>query len=172
MKELADKYGLNSEVTKIGFKYIAEIMTTRDVLVGGEESGGLAVKGHIPERDGIWIGLMILEFMAKSGKSLVSLIQEVYDEVGSFWVERDDLHISEKQKLQIIQNCLEDKYSNFGNFIISGKESTDGYKFRLGEGRWVLIRPSGTEPVLRVYAQGNDIEDSISILSAVRSTIL
>ena len=70
MKKLADQFGLESEVTKIGFKYIAEIMTTEDVLVGGEESGGLAVKGHIPERDGIWIGLMILEFMAKTGKSL------------------------------------------------------------------------------------------------------
>ncbi len=75
MKQLADMYGLESECTKIGFKYIAEIMIKEDVLVGGEESGGLAVKGHIPERDGIWMGLLILEFMAKTGKSLKELIQ-------------------------------------------------------------------------------------------------
>ena len=76
MKKLADQYGLTTEITKIGFKYIAEIMTQRDVLTGGEESGGLAVKGHIPERDGIWIGLMIAEFMATTGKSL-ELIKKV-----------------------------------------------------------------------------------------------
>ncbi|MFM2393869.1 MAG: phosphoglucosamine mutase, partial [Bacteroidota bacterium] len=77
MKKLAEYYGLECEVTKIGFKYIAEIMINEDVLVGGEESGGLAVKGHIPERDGVWIGLMIMEFMAVTGKSLKQLIQEI-----------------------------------------------------------------------------------------------
>jgi phosphomannomutase len=91
MVQMAKKFGLEVEVTKIGFKYIAEIMTREDVLVGGEESGGLAVKGHIPERDGVWIGLMILEFMAKTGKSLSELIQLVYDEVGTFAFDRDDL---------------------------------------------------------------------------------
>ncbi|HMP28863.1 MAG TPA: phosphoglucomutase/phosphomannomutase family protein, partial [Saprospiraceae bacterium] len=83
MKKLAEIYGLDCEVTKIGFKYIAEIMTKEDVLVGGEESGGLAVKGHIPERDGVWIGLMVMEFMALTGKTLKQLIQEVYAKVGS-----------------------------------------------------------------------------------------
>ena len=84
MKKLAEYYGLNCEVTKIGFKYIAEIMTKEDVLVGGEESGGLAVKGHIPERDGVWMGLLIMEFMAVTGKSIKQLIAEVYSKVGSF----------------------------------------------------------------------------------------
>jgi len=89
MKKLAQHYGLDIEITKIGFKYIAEIMQQEDVLVGGEESGGLAVKGHIPERDGVWIGLVIMEFMAKTGKSLKELIQDVYDIVGPFDFSRD-----------------------------------------------------------------------------------
>jgi len=87
---MCEKYGLDLEVVKIGFKHLCGIMLTEDVLVGGEESGGIAVKGHIPERDGVWNGLVIWEFMAKSGKSLRELIQEVYDVVGEFAFERND----------------------------------------------------------------------------------
>jgi len=172
MREMAIKYGLPYEITKIGFKYIAEIMTQRDVLVGGEESGGLAVKGHIPERDGIWIGLMILEFMASTGKSLEELIQELYDEVGAFWFDRDDLHITEEVKQGVIKACKEGKYTSFGNEKVISTEDLDGFKFIFGIERWVMIRPSGTEPVLRVYAQGKDVKDTRSILDAVKKTIL
>ncbi|MDV7402026.1 phosphoglucomutase/phosphomannomutase family protein, partial [Arthrospira platensis SPKY1] len=93
MIQLARQYGLDVEVTPIGFKYIAEIMTREDVLIGGEESGGLAVKGHIPERDGVWMGLLILEFMARTGKSLDELVEMAYQKVGSFHFDRLDLHI-------------------------------------------------------------------------------
>ena len=172
MRELAIKYGLPYEITKIGFKYIAEIMTTRDVLVGGEESGGLAVKGHIPERDGIWIGLMILEFMASTNKSLEELIQELYDEVGAFWFDTDDLHITEEIKQDVIHSCKVGKYTSFGKDVIIATEDLDGYKFIFGNERWVMIRPSGTEPVLRVYAQGKDATDTRTILDAVKATIL
>lgn len=172
MRDLAEKYGLKCEITKIGFKYIAEIMTERDVLVGGEESGGLAVKGHIPERDGIWIGLMILEFMASTGKSLEQLISDLYDEIGTFWFDRDDLHITDSQKNQVIENCQNNIYSSFGDNKIMQTETLDGFKFLFGNQRWVMIRPSGTEPVLRVYAQGKDVADTRSILDAVKSTIL
>ncbi|HRP84296.1 MAG TPA: phosphoglucomutase/phosphomannomutase family protein, partial [Saprospiraceae bacterium] len=172
MRELANKYGLPCEITKIGFKYIAEIMTTRDVLVGGEESGGLAVKGHIPERDGIWIGLMILEFMASTGKSLEALIQELYEEVGAFWFDRDDLHISEQQKQNVIKACKEGQYTSFGPNKVISTEDLDGFKYIFGDERWVMIRPSGTEPVLRVYAQGKDVADTRNMLDAVKTTIL
>lgn len=172
MKKLAELYGLETEVTKIGFKYIAEIMTKEDVLVGGEESGGLAVKGHIPERDGIWMGLLILEFMAKTGKSLKELIQEVYDLVGSFAFDRDDLHIKEAQKQEIISLCKESHYDSFGAYKVDSTETVDGYKFNLGDGKWLMIRPSGTEPVLRVYAQGKDSAEVRSILDAAHETLL
>ncbi len=172
MKKMAEIYGLDCEVTKIGFKYIAEIMTREDVLVGGEESGGLAVKGHIPERDGVWIGLTILEFMAKTGKTLKELIQEVYDTVGTFAFDRDDLHITEAQKQAVIADCKANKYTHFGNFPITGTETIDGYKFILSEDEWIMIRPSGTEPVLRVYAQAPNLAQARILLDATIATIL
>jgi phosphomannomutase len=172
MQKMAEKFGLPYEITKIGFKYIAEIMTQEDVLVGGEESGGLAVKGHIPERDGVWIGLLVFEFMAKSGKSIKGLVQEVYDIVGKFAVERDDLHVKESQKQAIIAACKASQYKSFGDYKVSAVEDLDGWKFRLGGDNWVMIRPSGTEPVLRVYAQAENLDQCRAILDATRETIL
>lgn len=170
MTKLAASFGLPVEITKIGFKYIAEIMAQEDVVVGGEESGGLAVKGHIPERDGIWIGLMIMEFMAKTGKSLKELIREVYDLVGPFSFDRDDLHMEEAQKQAIIQTCKENPYKAFGTYQVETLETIDGFKFILDENRWILIRPSGTEPVLRVYAQAPEAKEVRQILDAVGQT--
>ncbi|MCB0641196.1 MAG: phosphoglucomutase/phosphomannomutase family protein [Phaeodactylibacter sp.] len=172
MKKMAEQFGLEVVITKIGFKYIAEIMAQEPVLVGGEESGGLAVSGHIPERDGIWIGLLILEFMAKTGKTIKQLIQEVYAEVGSFSFDRDDLHIDQETKLAVIDTCKNNPYKAFGSYQVESIEAVDGYKFHLGEGQWVMIRPSGTEPVLRVYAQAPTDADVRSILDAANATLL
>ncbi len=171
MKKLAEQYGLEIEVTKIGFKYIAEIMANEDVIVGGEESGGLAVKGHIPERDGIWIGLMILEFMAKTGKSLKELIQEVYALVGPFSFDRDDLHVSNEKKQEVIKTAKENPYSSFGSYQIERIENVDGTKFYISDDEWVLVRPSGTEPVLRVYAQSEDAAAVRRLLDAAREAM-
>lgn len=171
VKQLCEHYGLNYQVTKIGFKYIAEIMTTQSVLVGGEESGGIAAAGHIPERDGVWMGLLLLEFMAKTGKSLKELIKEVYALVGPFSFDRDDLHISNDLKWSIIDKCKANAYTAFGPYTIQKTESIDGYKFYLSDDSWVMIRPSGTEPVLRVYAQGPTAEDVRKILDATHSTL-
>jgi phosphomannomutase len=172
MPQLAKKFGLEVEITKIGFKYIAEIMTKEDVLVGGEESGGLAVKGHIPERDGVWIGLMILEFMAKTGKSLRELIQLVYDEVGTFAFDRDDLHITQAQKDDVLNKCHGDHYTSFGPYTITRTEKLDGFKYYLSNDTWVMIRPSGTEPVLRVYCEAADRNTARTTLDAVRKELL
>ncbi len=171
MKKLAEKFGLEIQVTKIGFKYIAEIMINEDVVVGGEESGGLAVKGHIPERDGIWNGLLIMEFIAKTGKSIKQLIQEVYDEVGPFAFDRDDLHIANDKKWAIMDNCKNNTYTAMGDYKVQKVENVDGYKFYFSDDEWVMIRPSGTEPVLRVYAQAPDMEGVRSILKATHATL-
>ncbi|MCC6459081.1 MAG: phosphoglucomutase/phosphomannomutase family protein [Saprospiraceae bacterium] len=172
LKKMAEKFGLPYEITKVGFKYIAEIMTQEDVLVGGEESGGLAVKGHIPERDGIWMGLLVFEFMAKTGKTVKGLVQEVYDEVGAFAFERDDLHITEAQKQAVIAACQARSYKAFGDYKIQGMEDLDGWKFLLGNEKWVMIRASGTEPVLRVYAQSGSLAECRQMLDATRAAIL
>ncbi len=172
MIQLAEKFGLEVEVTKIGFKYIAEIMTNEDVLVGGEESGGLAVKGHIPERDGVWIGLMILEFMAKTGKTLQELVQLVYDEVGTFAFDRYDLHITQALKEKVIANCKANAYTEFGSLKIVNTQTLDGFKYYLDNGTWIMIRPSGTEPVLRVYCEAPDRFKAISTLDIVKAVLL
>lgn len=171
MKKLAELYGLEFEVTKIGFKYIAEIMTREDIIVGGEESGGLAVKGFIPERDGIWIGLMIMEFMAKTGKKISELIEELYEKVGRFSLDRDDLHIDNARKEAIIDRCAKGEITQIGSRPVIRTETIDGYKFYLSEDDWVMIRPSGTEPVLRVYAQGTTAEDARAILDQTHLTL-
>lgn len=171
LKKLCELYHLPFEVTKIGFKYIAEIMANENVLVGGEESGGIAAAGHIPERDGVWIGLLILEFMAKTGKSIKELIQEVYDLVGPFAFDRDDLHLTNEKKLAIIKKCENNEYKKFGDYTIQRVETVDGYKFYLAEDKWVMIRASGTEPLLRVYAQGPSEEEVRNILKATHAAL-
>ena len=172
VKKMCEIYGLEHQVTKIGFKYIAEIMVHENVLVGGEESGGIAVAGHIPERDGIWDGLVILELMAKSGKSVTELIQEVYDVVGPFSYNRNDLHITEELKAGIIENCKNQKYTAFGEFRITKVEDIDGYKFYFGDDETVMVRASGTEPVLRVYAEAPTAERVQQLLDAAKQTLL
>lgn len=171
VEKLCKHYGLEIEVTKIGFKEIANIMINEDVLLGGEESGGIAVKGHIPERDGIWMGLIIWEFMAKSGKTLEELIEEVYAIVGPFQFERNDLHITEDLKQRIIANCKANNYKSFGPYKVKEVKTIDGFKYFFDDERWVMIRPSGTEPVLRTYAEAPTLEEVRVILDATAKEI-
>jgi phosphomannomutase len=171
VKKMAEHYHLESQVVKIGFKYICGIMVDEDVLLGGEESGGIAIKGHIPERDGIWMGLTIWEYMAKSGKTLDELIQEVYEIVGAFHFERNDLHLSEEKKQEIIKNCEEGNYTHFDQYEVKKIETIDGHKFYFDDGSWLMIRPSGTEPVLRCYAEGENQAQADDILRACKHEI-
>ncbi|HYG15661.1 MAG TPA: phosphoglucomutase/phosphomannomutase family protein, partial [Bacteroidia bacterium] len=140
--------------------------------VGGEESGGIAIKGHIPERDGIWMGIALLEYMAKSGKSLEELIEEAYAIVGPFAMERIDHHISEAQKQTVLTNCKQGNYKSFGQLNVEKVEDIDGWKFHLGNGEWVMIRASGTEPVLRTYCQASTSERAYEVLNILADVIL
>jgi phosphomannomutase len=170
---MCDHYGLKHQEVPIGFKYIAGIMAdeNNDVLLGGEESGGIAIKTFIPERDGIWMGLTIWEFMAKSGKSLEELIDEVYQIVGPFAFERADLHIDEKLKQDIIKKCQNKEFNMFGKYKVKRVETLDGFKYFFDDNRWLMIRPSGTEPVLRTYAEAPTLEEVRHILENCRLTI-
>lgn len=172
IKNMCQHYGLELDVMKIGFKYICGVMVKEDVLVGGEESGGIAIKGHIPERDGIWMGLTIWEFMAKSGKSLKELIKEVYDITGTFWFERNDLHIDETTKQRVLDACKKGAYKEFGKYKVSRIEDLDGYKYFFDENTWLMIRASGTEPVLRLYAEGATKEIAFDILEHSKKALL
>lgn len=172
IKNMCAHYNLPLDVVKIGFKYICGIMVTEDVLVGGEESGGIAIKGHIPERDGIWMGLTIWEFMAKTGKSLKELIQEVYDITGTFWFERNDLHIDEATKTKVLTNCKANSYKEFGKYKVQRVDDLDGWKYFFDDNTWVMIRASGTEPVLRVYAEGATKQIAEDILADAKKVLL
>jgi phosphomannomutase len=172
VEQICKHYGLDQETVQIGFKHIAGKMIAEDVLLGGEESGGIATTGHIPERDGIWMGLILFEFMAKSGKSLDDLIAEVYEIVGSFAFERIDLHIDNVTKFRIIDDCNSGKFTKFGEYKVERVEKTDGFKFFFDADTWLMIRPSGTEPVLRTYAEANNQNKAFDILAACKSTIL
>lgn len=170
--KLCAHYGLENIVTPVGFKHIAGYMVEDDVLVGGEESGGIAIKGFIPERDGIWMGLTILEFMAKTGKSLDELLAEVYSIVGEFAYDRNDLRLTNEKKIEIMEKCKNNEFSSFEDLAIQKIETTDGFKFYLDDYNTILIRPSGTEPLLRVYSEAESMDDVNSNLEKVRNTIL
>jgi phosphomannomutase len=174
IQKLCDTYGLNNTVTRIGFKYICDLIVNsgKPFMVGGEESGGIAFAGHIPERDGIWAGLMIWELMTRTGSSLQELVQEIYDITGKFAVERYDLHITEELKQSIISKCKNSGYASFGDLKVQHTEDLDGYKFFFSEDSWVMIRPSGTEPVLRVYAEASSSADAFRILDTVKAVLL
>ncbi len=170
--KLCDAYGIEHITTKIGFKYIAPYMMDGETMLGGEESGGIAISGFIPERDGIWIGLTLMQFMATTGKSLNDLLDEVYEVVGDFAYERNDLRLPEEQKMQIVEHCKNGDYQSFGDLEVQNVRTIDGFKFELPNETYVLIRSSGTEPLLRVYCEAKTKQDVEDTLQKVKDTIL
>ena len=152
LDRMGRQYGLNVVTTPIGFKYIGPLMVERDVLVGGEESGGMAVKGHIPERDGLFIGLLVVEMMVKRERTLSGLVRELMDEFGPHYQARQDLHTTPARKESALASLQSDGFAEVAGAPVTTTETLDGFKFRT-DGGWLLFRPSGTEPVLRVYAE-------------------
>jgi phosphomannomutase len=171
LQKLCAHYNLPLQTTQIGFKHITGYFLTEDVLLGGEESGGIAIKGHIPERDGIWMGLVIWEFMAKSGKSLDDLIQEVYAIVGPFNYDRRDLHLTENQKQTAMQRCKLG-LDRIGTWKVEAIETLDGFKFMLPNDAWLLVRASGTEPVLRLYGETDSAHNTQALLDAAEQALI
>jgi len=171
LNKQADKYGLPIEVTPIGFKYIAELIVNGDVIVGGEESGGLSVKGHLPERDGLYIGLLMTEMMVKSGKKLSELVQELFDEFGDHAYYRNDLHTEESKKQAMIEHCTQKKLTEIDGKAVAEWQFTDGIKQLMEDGSWLLVRPSGTEPVLRIYAEAPTADQAKAMVEDVTKIV-
>jgi phosphomannomutase len=165
---LAEKYGLRLFETPIGFKHICELMLVEDILMGGEESGGLGVKGHIPERDGILLGLLLLEAMAVSGKGLRQMLNETMNEIGHFFYRRIDRHINDDAKKQLAERMKSDPPAEIDGRRVVSTNFSDGFKFIFENGDWLLIRPSGTEPVLRLYSEASTPEQVESLLRSAR----
>jgi len=165
---LAEKYGLELFETPIGFKHICELMLDNDILMGGEESGGLGVKGHIPERDGILMGLLLLEAMAMSGKGLKELLDETMDELGHFYYRRLDLQIEQSAKERLVERLKSGGLKEIAGSSVEATNFSDGFKFIFSGGSWLLIRPSGTEPVLRLYSEAGSPAEVEKLLAAGR----
>jgi len=153
---LAQKYELPLYETPIGFKHICELMLEKTILMGGEESGGLGITGHIPERDGVLMGLLLLETIALTGKGLRQQLEEIMDEIGHFFYRRIDTHIGSEAKDQLLQRLTNNPPTVIADRVVSTTNVSDGFKFVFDNGDWLLIRPSGTEPVLRLYSEAND----------------
>ena len=166
---LCKKFGLPLFETPIGFKHICELMLEQDILMGGEESGGLGVKGHIPERDGILMGLLLLEAMAMTGKGLNQLLTETMDEIGHFYYRRIDLAIGNSAKERLIGRLKDGGIPTIAGRTVAETNFRDGFKYIFADGSWLLIRPSGTEPVLRLYSEADDPAVVEKLLDAGRS---
>jgi len=156
---LAKAHDLPVYETPVGFNYIADHMLKEDILIGGEESGGIAFRGHIPEGDGALMALLLIEMVSTSGASLFELVEDLIKEYGPVHYQRTDLRLSQPiAKDQMTRQLLEETPPEIGGERVTDIQSVDGVKFILADDSWLLIRPSGTEPVLRVYAEGRSPE--------------
>lgn len=147
-------HGLTLHETPVGFNHIADLMTLRDVLMGGEESGGISLRGHIPEGDGVLMGLMLLEVMAAYGAPLHEIVADLQATYGPAQYGRIDSRLSRAlPKAQMTTLLADGAPQHLNGETVTRVDTLDGVKFRLADGGWLLIRPSGTEPVLRIYAE-------------------
>lgn len=156
---LAKKYGVPIYETPVGFNHIADYMLKEDILIGGEESGGISFRGHIPEGDGILMGLLVIEMVAASGVTLYELVENLLQQVGPVHYQRNDLRLSRPvSKDRMVQHLEENTPNSIAGEGVAEISRLDGVKYILADDSWLLIRPSGTEPVLRVYAEGRSPE--------------
>jgi len=176
LDRIAKKYGRKLNECPIGFKYIADLMMEREIVIGGEESGGIGYSRFLPERDGILNALLLANVMAEEGKPLGQLVADLQREYGPHYYGRRDLHIAEEIKQKAIQRARSDETKRLGKYSILNKESMDGIKFFLdaptngnGAEAWVLLRASGTEPLLRIYSEAASPELVNEILSSAES---
>ncbi|MDJ0776102.1 MAG: phosphoglucomutase/phosphomannomutase family protein [Mastigocoleus sp. MO_167.B18] len=159
LDNFAKKYGLELFETAVGFKYIGAKMRETTVLIGGEESGGLSVLGHIPEKDGVLADMLVAEAIAYEGKPLSELVKEAITEAdGPLYNKRLDLHLTESHKLAVMESYTKNPPSEVAGIKVKEVGRKDGVKLYLEEGSWVLLRPSGTEPLVRVYMETNSAQ--------------
>ncbi len=161
---ICKKEGRKLHKTPVGFKYVADIMLKEQVAFGGEESGGYGFGFHIPERDGLLSGLMILEMVQLHGKPLTQIIQDVFDEFGTAYYERVDLKVEGDQGRELIKKLRGEPLSELAGMKVKEVDLTDGVKLIFEDDGWLLFRASGTEPVLRIYAEAPSKEELKKLL--------
>jgi len=171
LDKIAEKFGRQIFETPIGFKYICELMLERDILLGGEESGGIGTKLYLPERDATVMALLLVEVMAWHRKSLGELVGQLHHEFGEHHYGRIDLALKPGQKERVIEHFSGPKVKGQLDWDIARREDLDGIKLYLGDTGWLMLRASGTEPMLRVYSETRSPAATRKILDAAKAIV-
>jgi phosphomannomutase len=166
LKRIAAAHDLKLYETAIGFKYIADLMLKDDILIGAEESGGIGVKDHIPERDGILNSLLFLEAIIMAGKPPSEMLRDLHREFGEFHFGRRDLRVEPAVGQELIERLTSATPNELAGFKVTGVETTDGTKLLFADESWLLFRQSGTEPMLRIYSEATTVAKSQALLGA------
>ncbi len=167
LDRMADKYALKLHETPVGFNHIGDLMMKHDILIGGEESGGISIKGHIPEGDGVLMGLLLLEVMAYAKAPLHVIIADLQATYGPALYAREDVKLAKQvSKKDMVQRLSDSAPSHLNGESVVRINTMDGIKYYMSDYSWLLIRPSGTEPVLRIYAEAPTQEAVNSLLKA------
>lgn len=171
LEKLCAHYGLEVIRTRIGFNHIADIMLREDILAGGEENGGITVGTYLPERDGVWMGILIWNWLIESGKSLSELLREVEEITGTFAFERIDLTLNKNVRSKILDKCKKGEFTEFGKNLVTQVEELDGVKFFFDTNEWVLVRPSTMSPVIRLYAEAGEASRVRELILSVQHVL-
>jgi phosphomannomutase len=166
LNKLGEIYGVPVHETGVGFKFVAPKMTETNALIGGEESGGYAFRGHIPERDGVVAGLFLMDAVVQTGKTPSQLLDHLFELVGPHYYERIDTDFPEEQRGAIVSRLQSAKPSEVAGFKVTGINTMDGFKYLLDDGGWLCIRFSGTEPIMRFYVETTKENKRHDILDA------
>jgi phosphomannomutase len=158
-------FGVPVYETPVGFRYVAPVMMRENALIGGEESGGYGFRGHIPERDGILAGLYFLDFMVKTGKTPSQLLDYLYSKVGPHYYDRTDFHFAAGKRKAIMNQLAAASPKALAGVEVAKLDTTDGFRFLLKDDSWLLVRFSGTEPLLRIYAEAESRDKVQELLS-------
>jgi len=172
MDAVARFYGTTVFQTPVGFKYIGELIEQDKIAMGGEESAGMSIRGHVPEKDGILACLLVAEMVAIRRASLMEQLHSLFKRVGrEFWPLRTNLHLPDDVKLKTVERFKSD-FSTFIGRHVKHTDRTDGVKLEFDDGSWVLLRLSGTEPLLRIYTEAATLEESSKIAGETQKWVM
>jgi phosphomannomutase len=172
MDAVAKSHGQKIYQTPVGFKYIGQLIREDKIALGGEESAGLTIRGHVPEKDGILACLLVAEMLAARGTSIEQQVKALFKKLArEFWPVRENFHLTDEQKANAVRQVAIDASTLLGRKILS-VDRTDGAKFVFEDGSWMLVRLSGTEPLLRLYVEASSLEASTKLASEAKKWLL
>ncbi|MGA8142383.1 MAG: phosphoglucomutase/phosphomannomutase family protein [Candidatus Acidiferrales bacterium] len=168
---VAKMHGVELYETPVGFKYVGPLLRDNKIAIGGEESAGLTIRGHVPEKDGILACLLVVEMIAARGKSLMEQLHDLFRRVGGqFWPIRLNLHLAADVQARLVGR-LKQTFTDFAGRHVAREDRLDGMKLIFGDGSWILMRPSGTEPVVRIYAEAASVAASEKLAEEARAWV-